>query len=187
MCFVVDTIFLLMKASSAAVLCILMCFLLSLSKCQESVDCAQFTSKQLWQVQFILVDKVTSENLLTDHEIQNPKKISIDSLALYNHDLLKYNEPQLSIHNQGSGAYSIAIYIFDQSKVPDVDVYTSDVITYYLYSGNNDYDTIVFDYSFQRGKYCYSVTSDTVNCYVNGKPASFSKRAVVKDIFAIAK
>ena len=158
-----------------------------LTSCHESPDCVHFRAKQYWQRQFILIDKVTGENLLMDYEIQNPKRIHLDSLELFSPDLVKFPDYQWSLEAHGPAGYAIVLYIFDQSKMPNVDVYTPGSTTYYLYSGSSDYDTIVFDYSFERGKYCYSETNDTVACYINGKPAAFSSKALIKDVYAIEK
>ena len=61
------------------------------------------------------------------------------------------------------------------------------VMTYFLSSGNSDLDTIVFNYHFELKKKCYSITNDTLYSFINGKPAEFSAKSPVTDVFVIKK
>lgn len=168
--------------------CILLYVLSNFSNCSEPPDCVHFPARQLIEVPFIFIDKVTGENLVSDYS-QNPKEIKLDSLALLDDSLEEFpaTQEQLKAYNYGVSGYILSIHVFDQSEIPNVDILTPGTVTYYLYSGNADYDTIVFDYHFQFKKYCYSPTNDTLNCFINGKPAGFPVKGRVKDAFAIEK
>lgn len=181
------TFFELCKTIRALPSCLPIYVFLILTNCQESPDCVHFPPKTERQVPFIFIDKVTGENLLRDYRIENPKAIELDSLAVFNEDLVKFPHNQWLLDSYGPYGYAIYVYLFDQLQVPDVDVYAPGSITYYLYSGNSDYDTIVFNYSFERGKYCHSETNDILTCYINGKAAKFSSKGRIHDIYAIEK
>ena len=166
---------------------LLICLLLSASNCREEPDCIHFPPTNAKYVAFIFVDSATNEILVQDQFfLDNPKRIDPDSLRLLNSSLDTLPKNQWIVERHGYG-YIIFIYVFDQSKLPNVDTTTRDSVTYYIYSGNSDLDTILFNYHFQRKERCYSITNDTLNCFVNGKPAEFSTKGLINDVFVIKK
>ena len=153
---------------------------------EEEPDCVQFLPIDATHVPFMFLDENSHENLVQDGFFDHPKRIHLDSLELFNAEMDSLSELQWILEDHGYG-YLIFIYVFDQSKVPRVDTMTPGSVTYYIYSGNEDLDTIVFNYHFQPRKYCCSRTNDTIETFINGRPALFSQRAADKDVFAIFK
>lgn len=172
-----------MKVLSVLFLTLLLCFA---TNCREEPDCVHYTPTSRIYVPFIFLDRNTNENLVQDGHFSNPKRITVDSLRLFSSSLDTLPDYQWRIRKAGHG-YLIYIYVFDQSQVPEVDTATPSSVTYYIYSGNFDFDTIAFNYHFQPKRYCYSVTNDTLKAFVNGEQTTFSTQAIEKNAYVILK
>lgn len=134
----------------------------------------------------MFIDSVTHENLVKDVFSDNPKRIALDSVMLFSESMERLPANQWVIQDSYYG-YIFFIYVFDQSKVPHVDTTIPGSVAYYVYSGNSDVDTIVFNYHFELKEKCNSITNDTLYSYIDGKRAEFSEKSQVTDVFVIKK